>query len=199
MYRTLFVGLGGVLVRYSNDDACERLAKLSGRGLIEVRRLVFGELSRQFDSGLIGTVEFREKVSSGLGADLPDTAFWTSWGDIFTVDEDVLKILNRVRDRGVELIAASNIDPIRARFIWMIRAHKPFRKLGFSYELKAIKPERAFFERLMTLTVSTPEECLFIDNRTANVDAATKFGLRSILFLAPAALGRVLWSYGVLP
>jgi len=52
----------------------------------------------------------------------------------------------------------------------------------FSYEVKLIKPDVAIFHALCEKYDLIPEECVFIDDLTANVEAARKSGMQGIVF-----------------
>lgn len=59
------------------------------------------------------------------------------------------------------------------------------------------KPDEAIYRMVLGITQRTPEECLFIDDRLANLDAPRKLGMRAIHFQNPAQLARDLIQQGV--
>lgn len=52
----------------------------------------------------------------------------------------------------------------------------------FSCDVKLLKPDLKIYQVLCENYSLTPEHCLFLDDRQENVDAAVKFGMKSILF-----------------
>ena len=52
----------------------------------------------------------------------------------------------------------------------------------FSYLVGAIKPEPEIYQILIDKYRLVPEECIFIDDREANLAAARKLGFQTILF-----------------
>ena len=47
------------------------------------------------------------------------------------------------------------------------------------------KPEAAFYQRVLEICQRSPEECVFIDDRQENIDAAAKLGIRGIRMQSP--------------
>lgn len=52
----------------------------------------------------------------------------------------------------------------------------------FSYEVKLIKPDVEIFRTLCQRYDLVPEECVFLDDLTANVEAAKEAGMQGIVF-----------------
>jgi putative hydrolase of the HAD superfamily len=63
--------------------------------------------------------------------------------------------------------------------------------------LGATKPGETIFRRALQIAHRRPDECLFIDDRTANVEAARRAGIAAIHFTGQAALSRSLAEAGV--
>jgi putative hydrolase of the HAD superfamily len=52
----------------------------------------------------------------------------------------------------------------------------------FSSDVKMVKPEHGIYKLLFERYDLVPEECLFVDDRQDNVDAAIECGMRAIRF-----------------
>jgi putative hydrolase of the HAD superfamily len=59
------------------------------------------------------------------------------------------------------------------------------------------KPEERIFRLALDLTQHAPEECCFIDDRSVNIDGASKVGFRTVLMKDARQLRRDLESLGV--
>ena len=59
------------------------------------------------------------------------------------------------------------------------------------------KPDEPIYRLALELSQHTPEECCFIDDRPANIEAAAKVGMRTVLMKDPAQLRRDLHGLGV--
>lgn len=52
----------------------------------------------------------------------------------------------------------------------------------FSYKVHSIKPEPEIYQMLIDKYELVPEECVFVDDTKANIEAAEAIGIRSVLF-----------------
>ena len=52
----------------------------------------------------------------------------------------------------------------------------------FSYEVKLIKPDAAIYHTLLERFDLKAEECVFLDDLPANIEAARKAGITGIVF-----------------
>ena len=57
-----------------------------------------------------------------------------------------------------------------------------FRKCFFSFEMKALKPSREFYKRVMEEIGGPAENMLFIDDSRTNVDGAVAAGLPAVYY-----------------
>lgn len=91
-------------------------------------------------------------------------------------------LLTRFRNEGYKLYGLTN---------WCSMVHKVMEKWDIltmldgrviSSEEKLIKPDVAIFQRLCDKYGLRPEECVFTDDRTSNVEGAIKAGMQGIVF-----------------
>ena len=57
-----------------------------------------------------------------------------------------------------------------------------------SYEYHITKPDERIYQCLCSKYNLIPEECIFLDDRQANLDAAEKLGFNTILVTDPIAV-----------
>jgi len=62
---------------------------------------------------------------------------------------------------------------------------------------KLAKPDPSIYKLLFSRFGLTPGECLFIDDRPSNVEAAKGVGMQAVLFTGPEALLKELSSFGI--
>jgi 2-haloacid dehalogenase len=111
-----------------------------------------------------------------------------------------VNVLAELRDRGVRLVALSNWSaetfPVaRKRFDFLAW----FEGIVISGDVGVSKPDRRIFEHLIEQFGIEPATAVFIDDSSANVEAATGLGFRAILFSDAAALRFELARVGLLP
>lgn len=111
---------------------------------------------------------------------------------------DMEPLVRALRER-YELVLLS--DHAR-EWVEHIRTLHPFLELFstrfFSFEIGAIKAERACFEHVLHRLRRAPHECLFIDDSERNVVVAASLGIPAIRFTNAAALRDELGRRGVL-
>lgn len=98
------------------------------------------------------------------------------------------RIIERVSARHA-LALVSNTNPIH---IALAESNVP--SLGYlpirflSYEMRTLKPEAEYYEKVIRGLALDPQEIVFIDDRQENIDAAKKAGMTGILFRDPPSL-----------
>jgi len=63
---------------------------------------------------------------------------------------------------------------------------------------KMIKPNKNFFQLLLDRYALTAENCVFIDDNRANIDAAMELGFHTVHFKSPDQLASALAAFGLL-
>lgn len=66
--------------------------------------------------------------------------------------------------------------------------HSLFDTVMYSYIDKVSKPQPKAFVKMLERLNARPKECLFIDDAKANVDSATRLGIRALQFTDAASL-----------
>ena len=77
------------------------------------------------------------------------------------------------------------------------RYHQNFDALQISCEDGFRKPDRRVFEFILNKLKTKPEESIFIDDKRKNLDAAKKFGMKTIIFKNNAQFFRDLKKFNV--
>jgi 2-haloacid dehalogenase len=127
-------------------------------------------------------------------------AFHRRWPEMLTGEiPGTVDVLADLRAAGVRLIALSNWSaetfPVaRERFDFLAW----FEGILISGEVGVNKPDRRIFEHLIERFGIEPAAALFIDDSSANVDAATTLGFRAVQFTDAAALRAELVLSGLL-
>ncbi len=128
-------------------------------------------------------------------------AFHRRWPEMLAGEiPGTVDVLADLRATGVRLLALSNwsaeMFPVaRERFDFL----EWFEGIVISGEVGVNKPDRRIFEHLAEQFGIEPAEALFIDDSSANIDAARALGFRAIQFSDAAALRRDLRRVGLLP
>jgi 2-haloacid dehalogenase len=128
-------------------------------------------------------------------------AFHRRWPEMLAGEiPGTVDVLADLRAAGVRLVALSNWSaetfPVaRERFEFLAW----FEGIVISGEVGVNKPDRRIFEHLIEHFGIEPRAALFIDDSSANVEAAKALGFSAIPFTDAGALRRELVRLGLLP
>ena len=115
-----------------------------------------------------------------------------------TVDPSALELVRGLRSRGVVCGLATNQVTYRATYMLEHLGYKAlFDHLFVSCLMGRAKPTAGFFQSVVETLGLNPRRVLFIDDHSANVDAALSLGLRAALLPAGADLAALLAGAGL--
>jgi putative hydrolase of the HAD superfamily len=150
----------------------------------EIRaRLAATSLFRDFETGNMETEEFAAEVMRVIGFECGLPEFDRIWNSIFLPETLIPESAIRELESRYRLIIVSNTN--RLHFEMLKRTYTIFRYFfGYilSYQVKAMKPDPAFYAAALEMAECTPEECVFIDDLPENVAGAKLAGFDGILF-----------------
>lgn len=144
-------------------------------------------IKREYKDCVLGTLDLKDAVAKYL-----DTWKWTKSVDElleywFSLDgqpsEEVLRVVQRLRERGMKVYIASDHTQYRADDIMRrMGMNQYFDGSFFSCDFGHTKTETAFYEHAaQELGIST-SEMMFWDDESENVDAAENAGVVARLY-----------------
>ena len=133
-------------------------------------------------------------------ADMIDD-YWHKWLHMFAGPiHETVDILMDIKRRGYPVYALSNWNDVKFPIALQ---EFPFLRLFdgriVSGEVKFAKPDLRIYQLLLDTYKLNPRQCLFIDDRLENVEAARKLGIEAVQFFNPRQLEQDLIQYGVIP
>ena len=195
---TVIFDLGGVLVWTHWDRVTVPLADMSGLTPDRVTEEIEKEVGYAFMLGKVDRAEFYRRVTGRLRLNLDRDTFFALWNSIIAPNEEINGLVERLKNR-YRLVLASNTDVLHyTRSIKVQEAMRLFDHALLSYELGLCKPDPAFFHSGLEKLAIHPEECLFIDDREENVEAAKTIGITGIRFVSTHQLDSDLVERGIL-
>ena len=162
----------------------------------------FGERSsiRSVVTGRISDAQWRADITAGL---LPlcgesAEAAVAEWSESAgAVDLEVLEVVRSVRRNAWRVGLLTNATDRLAADLGRLGLLEELDAVINSSELGVAKPDPEVFRLACRLVDATPEECLFVDDRSENIDAARAIGLEAHLFSDAAALAELLGTCAV--
>ncbi len=100
-----------------------------------------------------------------------------------------MKDLVRSLSTTYSIAVASNEGSVLSEFRMEASGVMPYvAKRINSCDIKLLKSDSAFFQKMLEILNSKPEKCVFIDDDEINVKAAKSCGIHAIIFDTPAQL-----------
>lgn len=101
----------------------------------------------------------------------------------YEVNEDVVKVVKKVREKGYKTLICTNNFPARIKGL-----DKRFNLLDdfdahvFSYEIGATKPSTKIFQTLVDKSGVKAEEIVFADDNNDNLEGAKEVGIQAFFY-----------------
>jgi len=199
--------LGGVVVEWSNDVTYRHIEERFG--------IPAADFKAEAEKGMPGAQtgepleqEWMKNTFYRFGDFPPET--WRAWGTTFETaryNDDVVKLVTRLREKGVRVAALSNLEPSRARWLKRHRINSLFDAVVFSCEVGMRKPDLkpgcsedlAIYRFALGRIDLKPSECVFIDDNANCVSAAEHVGMKGVQFRNATQLEDELKKLGLLP
>lgn len=197
-YDVIAFDLGNTLIRFDHNIAVKKLENRFGIDPKVTYQLFFDSpLTHLFEKGAISPEEFYKEASRLIGIDISYEEFMPLWNDIFWEDTDSCSIARKLKG-PYRLFLLSNVNKshfehIRVRFDII----KIFDELILSFAVGAMKPEKAIYDRVVSLAGGDPSRVLYIDDREDLVKEASGLGIDSIKYEGAPNLSKELAARGV--
>ncbi|MBD2101435.1 HAD family phosphatase [Leptolyngbya sp. FACHB-261] len=187
---TLFVFdlMGTVVV----DPFYEVLPAHLGVSFQELLALKHPTIWVEFERGLRSEAEFLANFfhpESGRTLDAPE-ALVTAYTDAFDFMPGMESLLTELVDQGYPLWVLSNYPNWYEIARRKLKLDRFFEKYVVSCDIRHRKPEPAAFQAVLDLANRPAAQCIFVDDRQVNVDAAEQLGFQALLYRDTAELRR---------
>ena len=212
MIKCIISDLGNVLVMNSPEKACRALAARKYRDpgkpapffrgcspeYGEVSWFAPGKVHRLMDTGRLSKRDLYGMAVKNLGLrGVSQKKFESIYGNIFTSNVPVQRIMRKLA-KTYRMVLLSNTNPIHYEYA---RKHFPvlriFARKVLSYRVGCVKPQPRIFREALRKAGCRPEECVFVDDKPANVEGAAKLGINGIRYTTVARLKADLKRLGV--
>lgn len=181
----LLLDLGQVLLPLSEENSIKAFTELTASEELLHQKNLFESIER----GEISPEDFRAQVQKHLWRRVYPGEIDAAWNAlVLEMDPEVINWLKRMK-RKYSIHLVSNINVIHHQYIK--QAMGPFAYNQFmgcfentflSYEMGTRKPEPEFFEKVLETIGCEAEECLFVDDREDNLEAALAMGIEGTPF-----------------
>jgi len=180
--------IGNVLVTFDFSRATRALSALgadfSDRSSVE-------QLAARYERGAVDRQDFLARLRGILRHSADDAAVARAWQEIFEPNRPMWDLVEKLHG-AYPLYLLSNTNCLHHEYL--LREYAIFEKFAdgvFSHRAKLAKPEREIFELAIRQFGVDPQSTVYLDDLTANVEAARGAGLRAFRY-DPAAHGDLL-------
>ena len=183
MIKTIIFDIGGVLIGYDWTDFMMKLFD-NDEALVKKIRATIWEANKwsEIDRGVLTD----EELIDYFVEDAPEIRpafmkFWNSMGDALWQYDFTKDWIKDLKARGYQVLYLSNWS---AHLKSQMKDQLDFLPLMdggvFSYEEHLIKPNHEIYEFILNKYNLKAEECVFIDDKEENVNAARECGLYAV-------------------
>lgn len=182
-----------------HDPYLDALEAATGKDVAALRPGADPDLWPQFEVAAISETEFVDRFFAPppAGRPLDLEAFHRVRRDGYRFLPGMAELVDELGGRVARYVASNYpiwIEELRARFALDDR----FEGVWASHHLGVRKPDQRFYERLLEAIDQRPSQCLFVDDRVANCEAAEAVGMRAHVFTGARDLSARLRKEGVL-
>lgn len=154
------------------------------------------------NDGTLTDDEWRAEVAAALadehGCD-PEHVLAVWGNDGFRIDDDVVALVQAVRDAGGLTACVSNATTRLEVDLAERGIDGAFGVVVNSSRVRSLKPDQAIYATAAEAVGAAPGDCLFVDDRAENVAGALATGMPAVRFRSAGRLEATLRRVGLLP
>ncbi|MCE5317435.1 MAG: HAD family phosphatase [Parachlamydia sp.] len=199
-YKAVIFDFGGVIATY--DRALEIDFVMNSLNI--KRKDAIGLLKKVQEMELQeeNAYEYLLQFVHSHGLNSYQSRFWLrQWNHIVSIAlkeiPGMLDLVTALNKKGLITAMFSNVTSHQAKVIAKTGYYDYFDPLFLSHELKVEKPDLKAYKLVLKQLALPAQECLFIDDRPENIEAAIQMGMDGILFESPTQLVGELYKRGI--
>jgi putative hydrolase of the HAD superfamily len=196
----IYFDLGMVLLKFSVQRMLEQMGATSGLDPARVKEILFGSnLHEQYELGQVSTAEYYEAFCQAAGTRPSCEALTLAGSDIFELNTSIVPVVAQLRAARYRLGILSNTCEAHWQFCHQhfYILHEIFQVHALSYELKAVKPNAAIFQRAAELAGVAPDKIFFTDDLAGHIAGAKAAGFNAVQYTGTPDLVAALHQHGV--
>lgn len=189
--RAIIWDLEGVLLQTQDEDASITIAKKLNVPVDKMREAFYSDFNDRVDKGEFTHDDFMNHLLDSLG--LPrekKTDLLDCFYQDFFIDAEVLTDVRAYHQHYRTALLSNYSELLRKMLAGHWRMDGAFDQIVISWEVRMIKPDPDIFHYTLQKLGCAPEEAIFIDDKTVNVEGAQALGMQAILFTGRADMNR---------
>lgn len=178
----IILDLGNVLAFHDNTKLFAEMARAFDTTPDAMKARLDGGLWEKVNRGQLPGDSLRGELVARLGKELTPRQWLDVWTCHFTINEPMVSMVQFLVGQ-VKLVLLSNTHDQHVSFIRpQLPVLEQFDGLVLSCEVGLIKPEKAIYEKALTLTGCSPWKTVYFDDIKSYASAATQVGVHGRVF-----------------
>lgn len=186
MIKAIIFDFGGV---FRNEASRVLFSEIENKFQINREQLFkgFKGVFEPYERGKISDQEAWQKFSQNIGKNLP-AGYEALWTDKYIsgerIDEKMLALVPVLKQRGFRVALLSNTLPPHAQYNKDQKRYDLFDEVVLSSDVGMAKPDKEIYHFMLNKLGMAADECIFVDDKPANVKTANEIGMKGIIFLS---------------
>jgi putative hydrolase of the HAD superfamily len=178
---TFLFDIGKVLLDFDFENSLRKLLPTgTPEDEIDARLDRMLERKDEFEGGHVSPEDYIPWALEILGHGIGPETFIQAWQNIFTPNQPMWQVVDKLHAKGHRLILFSNTNAIHCP--WIFENYEIFSRFEtgvLSFEVGAIKPEDEIYHHAIKAHDLVATETLYIDDLPANVETGRRLGFRT--------------------
>lgn len=185
MIKNIIFDLGNVVFKLKFENVIKKFTKNEEEIKLLKSAIFDSEEWLKLDDGAITKEDAINVMISNLPENLHNICreimkCWTKEG--LVLNEQTIEFVKKLREKGYHTFILSNAPLEIPDFLEEMKVLQYFDGKVISAVEKLSKPDIRIYELLLKRFNLVPEECLFIDDRSENIESAIKCGINGYIF-----------------
>lgn len=191
---TFIFDLGGVIIGLDEQATIDSFSEATGIPPIEIQQRIEGaDIFQRYEKGLINDEAFRTGINKTFDSSLSEEQIDHCWNAmLLSITTPRLKLLSALRAK-YKVIILSNTNSIHIEAFNKILENVSGKDslsffadhVFFSHQLNMRKPDIEIYQEILHLSKTKASEALFMDDKTENLEGASKVGIHTKLIGHP--------------
>ena len=184
MIRGIVFDFGNVISRFDyNNLFLKRISKYAEKPENELWEIIFTGISQQYETGVLNSDEFFNKVSTFCGLRMEKDEFKKAFTGIFSPIESTYDLIRNLKKKyKLGLLSNTNEWHFECA-IKQMEIFNLFDAVSPSHKVGVMKPDKKMFNDVAKKLALKPEECIFIDDISEYIETACKLGFKGIRYI----------------
>ena len=184
MIKNIVFDMGNVVIRFDRDYFMDRLGVTGDDRTLLMREVFLSPEWVMMDRGSLTDEQACEILCARVPERLRDTAYKliTFWDRPILPVEGIYELIEELKGLGYGVYLLSNASCRQTEYWQRVPAARFFDGTLISSLVKLVKPMPEIYEKLFETFSLKREECFFIDDNSANVEAALHVGMPAVVF-----------------